>query len=189
VISAFVASYGYLAVLVGTLLEGESILIAAGFAAHRGLLDLPTVILVAMLGGTLGDQLAFLLGRWKGDALIERFPLLARHKLRVHGLLERNATLFILTVRFLYGLRLAGPMLLGSSRIPLLRFAVLNSIGAALWATVVSSAGYVFGIAINALIPDLRRIEEVLLAAILLAGGVVWICHKRRMQRRGALGN
>ena len=119
-ISAFILSYGYLAVFVGTLLEGESILLAAGFAAHRGLLDLPVVIVVAVLGATLGDQLAFLLGRWKGRALIARFPSLAKQQPRVHDLLERHATLFILTLRFLYGLRIAGPMLLGTSRVAIL---------------------------------------------------------------------
>ena len=65
-INDFVANYGYLAVFIGTLLEGETILVAAGFAAYRGLLDLPSVVLVAIVGGTLGDQTAFQLGRWKG---------------------------------------------------------------------------------------------------------------------------
>lgn len=187
-IGSFVASYGYLAVFAGTLLEGETILIAAGFAAHRGLLDLPIVILVAMLGGTLGDQLAFVLGRWKGDVLIERFPALAMHKPRVHELLERHAILFILTVRFLYGLRIAGPVLLGSSRVPMLHFAILNLIGAGLWASVVSGAGYLFGLAITALITDLKRIEEVVLTAILLGGGLVWLWQKVRFHAHGSSG-
>ncbi|BAN34712.1 hypothetical protein SCD_n00871 [Sulfuricella denitrificans skB26] len=185
-IGSFVASYGYLAVFAGTLLEGETILIAAGFAAHRGLLDLPIVILVAMFGGTLGDQLAFVLGRWKGDVLIERFPALAMHKPRVHELLERHAILFILTVRFLYGLRIAGPVLLGSSRVPMLHFAILNLIGAGLWASVVSGAGYLFGQAINALITDLKHIEEAVLIAILLGGGLVWFWRKARSHARGS---
>lgn len=179
-ISAFVASYGYLAVFVGTLLEGETILLAAGFAAHRGLLDWPLVVLVAAIGGTLGDQLAFILGRWKGNALIEHFPALAKHKPRVHALLERHAVAFILTVRFLYGLRIAGPLLLGSSRVPVLRFAVLNMLGAVLWATVVAGAGYLFGLAISALFADIKRIEEVVLGVILASGSAIWLWRKLR---------
>lgn len=179
-ISAFVASYGYFAVFAGTLIEGETILVAAGFAAHRGLLEWPVVILVAIAGSTLGDQLAFLLGRWKGEALIERFPVLAKRKQRIHDLLERHNVIFILAVRFLYGLRIAGPVILGSSRVSLLRFAVLNVIGAALWSVLVSGAGYAFGLVISSLVSDIRRIEEVLLVVMLVIGVFFWLWRRAR---------
>ena len=187
-ISAFIASYGYLAVFVGTLLEGETILLAAGFAAHRGLLDWTLVALVATIGATLGDQLAFLLGRWKGEVLIKRFPALAKRKPRIHELLERYDVIFILTIRFLYGLRIAGPLLLGSSRVPLLRFALLNVLAAALWAILVSGAGYTFGLAINSLFGDLKRIEEIVLVVILALGGVLWLWRRFRTQTRNQAG-
>lgn len=179
-ISAFVASYGYLAVFIGTLLEGEAILIAAGFAAHRGLLDWRLVALVAMLGATLGDQLAFLLGRWKGPALSARFPSLAGQKPRIDDLLQRHHIILILGVRFLYGLRIAGPVLLGASGISSLRFALLNVIGAALWAGLITGAGYGVGVAISALIPDLKTIEEVLLVVIVVAGLAFWLWRRLR---------
>lgn len=179
-ISEFIASYGYLAVFVGTLLEGETILLAAGFAAHRGMLDWRLVIAIAFVGATLGDQIAFLLGHWKGDALIGRFPALARNVARVQALLERYHSPFILVVRFLYGLRIAGPLIMGSTRLPPIRFAVLNMIGAALWATLVTAAGYAFGLAIESFLADLKRIEEFILLGILAAGLAVWIWRRGR---------
>ena len=181
-ISAFVASYGYYAVFLGTLLEGETILVAAGFAAHRGLLDWPLVVVVAAAGATLGDQLAFLLGRWKGANLIERFPALAKHQPRIHALLERYDVAFIVGVRFLYGLRIAGPVILGTSRVPILRFALLNTVGAVLWALLVAGAGYSFGVALNAVLADLKRIEAVVLVAIVAAGGGVLIWRRLRVK-------
>lgn len=177
-ITTFIATYGYLAVFIGTLLEGETVLIAAGFAAHRGLLDWPLVVLVAMAGGTLGDQLMFLLGRWKGNALIERYPALARHKPRMHALLSRYNTIFILSVRFLYGLRIAGPLILGSFQVPVLRFAVLNILGATLWAALISGAGYTFGVAINSLIADMQKIEVVVFIAIPVLGVLIWLWRR-----------
>lgn len=39
-----VTHYGYIGILIGTFLEGETILIIAGFLAHRGYLELPFVI-------------------------------------------------------------------------------------------------------------------------------------------------
>jgi membrane protein DedA with SNARE-associated domain len=184
VINEFITSYGYLAVFFGTLLEGETVLIAAGFAAHRGLLDWPLVVGVAMAGSTLGDQLAFFLGRWKGAEMIQRFPALAQHAPRLHDLMTRHDTLLILGIRFLYGLRIAGPVLLGSSGISPLRFAALNLIGAALWTVLVSGAGYAFGSAIQTLAPDLRRFEEIVLLSILVIGLLVWLWHLMRRSRK-----
>ena len=45
--------FGYLAVFVGTFLEGETILVMAGFFAERGYLQIPLVILVALTAGTI----------------------------------------------------------------------------------------------------------------------------------------
>ena len=182
-ISALISSYGYFAVFIGTLIEGETILIAAGFAAHRGLLDWPLVVVVAMAGGTLGDQLAFMLGRWRGEALFARFPALAQNKERVFRLLARYDVLFILSVRFMYGLRIAGPVILGSSRMSLRRFAFINVIGAALWAVIIAGAGWFFGAALEALLTNIKKIEEAVLVAILAAGAGFWLWRRRKRAR------
>ena len=46
-LESFVQSYGYGALFLGTLLEGETVLILAGLMAHMGLMKLPLVVLVA----------------------------------------------------------------------------------------------------------------------------------------------
>ena len=176
-ITEFVSTYGYVAVFVGTLLEGETLLIAAGFAAHQGLLDARLVVLVAMAGATLGDQLAFFLGRWKGELVIDRFPSLQRHKVKIDKLLARYDALFILINRFIYGLRIAGPLIMGASCMNMLRFATFNVIGAALWALLISGLGYMFGLAVNTLLTDAKRIEEIILIAILVIGLLFLLWH------------
>ncbi len=183
-LAGMIGTYGYLAVFAGTLLEGETILVAAGFAAHRGLLEWPIVVLVAIIGGTLGDQLAFLLGRWKGRTLIERIPALAQHKPRIDALLLRYDVFIILIIRFLYGLRIAGPVILGASPVPLLRFALFNVIGAIIWAILVAGAGYSFGYAITALFTHVERIQETALLAILGLGAAIWLWHRYRNRPR-----
>ena len=55
----FIENYGYVTILIGTFLEGETILALAGLAAHQGYLLLPGVILAAFLGSLCGDQLFF----------------------------------------------------------------------------------------------------------------------------------
>jgi membrane protein DedA with SNARE-associated domain len=179
-VAAFVATYGYAAVFAGAVMEGETLLVAAGFAAHQGLLSWPLVVAVAMAGAILGDQIAFFLGRWAGPQLLARFPALARRAPRVHELLRRHDAICIVTLRFLYGLRIAGPVVVGSSGVSPPRFALFNTLGAALWAPAVAGAGYAFGLALTALIDHVERVEHLVLLGILAVGTCFWLWRRRR---------
>ena len=59
---SIIENYGYAAILIGTFLEGETILVLAGVAAHQGYLVLTWVIIAAFVGSLCGDQLFFLFG-------------------------------------------------------------------------------------------------------------------------------
>jgi membrane protein DedA with SNARE-associated domain len=180
-----VEQYGYWAIAIGTVLEGETLLILGGFAAHRGYLELPWVIVVAALGGWAGDQFWFWTGRSRGAALLERFPRLAQHAGRVEQLLARHQDWVVVLIRFLYGLRTAGPILIGMSHVGPLRFALFNALGAVAWATLFGVAGYVFGHAIESVLKDARHYEEIGLAAVVLACVAYWI-YRRVWTRRSA---
>ena len=110
-----VTDYGYLAVFVGTLLEGESILLLAAYAAHRGYLSLPAVVGVAFCGATLGDQIFFFSGRFFGHGLMQRLPLIRARAEKINALLLRYHAGLIVGIRFAYGLRIAGPVVIGMS--------------------------------------------------------------------------
>jgi hypothetical protein len=83
------AQLGYLAVLIGTLLEGEAVLFLAGLAAQHDYLSLPVVVVVAAFGGFLSDQFLFFLGRRYGNRLLARFPSVGARAPRVHALIQR----------------------------------------------------------------------------------------------------
>lgn len=172
--------YGYVAVLIGTLLEGETILLMAGFAAHRGYLDPGAVVAVAAVGGFLGDQVFFWLGRLHGPRVIARWPRLQSHAQQVNALLARHHTWVIIGIRFMYGLRVAGPVLIGMSSVGALRFAALNLIGAVLWAAVIGAAGYLFGQALEMVLGDVKRYELLALGVLAAAGIVVWMLRRVR---------
>ena len=67
-------TYGYLAILIGSFIEGETILVLGGFAAQRGYLQLPWVILFAFLVSLSGDQLFFHLGRLQSQQILSKHP-------------------------------------------------------------------------------------------------------------------
>jgi membrane protein DedA with SNARE-associated domain len=178
-LASLLAQHGYWIVFVGALAEGESVLILGGFAAHRGLLRLPELMFVAFVAGTLGDQLGFHLGRHLGPRLFTRFPSVARQAQRVQPLLDRHPNVSVLAVRFIYGLRTAGPMAMGALGVPRIRFTLLNMTGAAVWAAFFVMLGYQFGNVMQWWLEDLRRADESLLAAMIIAA-LAWALWRRR---------
>jgi membrane protein DedA with SNARE-associated domain len=185
-IAQLVAQYGYATVFVGSLLEGETVLLLAGIAVHEGLLSFPVVVGVAFVGGWLGDQVLFQLGRRWGLHLLRLTPSLQQRIDRLEGLIERHQTPLIIGVRFMYGLRLIGPFVIGTSRVSAGRFAVLNLIGAAIWAPLIVGIGYLFGHTLRWLIDDLGRYEKLALLGVIALALVSWGLRSwDRRRRRG----
>jgi membrane protein DedA with SNARE-associated domain len=188
-IQDFIEAYGYWAVLVGTFLEGETILVLGGFAANRGYLDLPWVIVAAFLGSFSGDQLYFYLGRRYGRRIIAKRLSWQISAEKVYRLLERHQTLLILTFRFMYGLRNVTPFALGASRVPKLKFFILNAIGAIIWAITLAWGGYLFGHAFELFFDDFKRYELYVLVGLVLLGLIVWLTTLIRHRRKALSKN
>jgi membrane protein DedA with SNARE-associated domain len=139
------SSYGYLALFIGTFLEGETILIIAGFAAYNGHMSLPLAILSAFLGSFAGDQTAFYVGRYNKKFLETRLKKWECRIEKVHRLLEKHQVLVLISFRFFYGFRNITPFAVGTSNISPLRFFCLNGIGAGIWAVAFGLGGYYLG--------------------------------------------
>jgi len=183
-LTAFVHTYAYAAVFAGSFLEGETVLALSGLAAQRGYLALPLVIAIAAAGGFVGDQVYFGIGRLVGARLVARFPSLRPGVERASCLLHRYAVPLIIGIRFIYGLRIVGPMAIGMSGIHWLRFALLNFVGAVLWALVVAGIGYVLGDTLTWLVGDLAGIEKWVFAALLALGIALAVILQVRGRRK-----
>jgi len=179
-LTALIATYGYYAVFLGAFIEGETVLLLGGIAAHRGYLDLYWVMAAAFVGSCLGDQMYFFLGRRYGHAILARFPALQPRAHQAQQLVERYHAPLILALRFLYGLRTIGPMVIGMSTVPALQFVVLNALGALVWTVAVAAAGYAFSNVLETLMPQIRHYEEYLFIGVLAAGVVVWLLTRKK---------
>ena len=182
-----IATHGYWVLAIGCLLEGETMLLLAGFAVHRGLLEPWKVFAVAASCGFAGDEIFFWLGRRHGPAVLARWPAATRQVERVERLLLRWHELVIVLVRFAYGLRAAGPVIIGMTPLPAVRFAIFNAIGALLWAGLVGAAGWWFGHAAQALIGDIHSVEGWLLLTVVSVLAVAWLVRRVRRWRSARL--
>ncbi len=187
-VAQLIGRWGYLAIALGALAEGETFVLAGGYAAHRGLLWAPAVFAVAAVAAFVGDQVFFWVGRLWGARVLARWPSIASKQEAVARQLRRFGPGAIVAVRFLYGFRIAGPVLIGAAEVPPLRFAFWNAIGALLWAAAITAAGWLFGQAMGAISGRLHSLETgllVLLGSVAIGGGLwhLWRAWRQRRQR------
>lgn len=178
-----VREFGYLAVFVGTFLEGETIQILGGLAAHAGYLTLHWVIVVGCIGTLIGDQLYFFIGRRYGQRFLDNRPRWQLRVAKVHRYIERYDALAILSFRFFYGIRNVASFAMGTSKIPFVRFAMLNALGAIIWAAVLACLGYFFGQAVEVAMGDIKRFEIYVLVGVGVIGVIVYLVHNHRSRR------
>lgn len=182
-----IRDYGYWFVFVGTMLEGETVLVLGMLAAHQGLLDARLVGLVAVVGTYLGDLGYYLIGLRYGRAFLDRFPKVAAKVHRIMGWIVRYDIAIIIVNRFLYGFRIAAPVALGMSSTPVWRFLVFNVLGAVVWTVVIGWAGYLFGSALDTLLQDVKKSDQIIVGIIVLLGAGLWV--GRYIARRVMRGN
>ncbi|HVC57553.1 MAG TPA: DedA family protein [Stellaceae bacterium] len=175
----------YLIVLLWTFLEGETVVIFAGFAAAQGLIDPLLLLIAAWLGSFAGDQCYFWLGRQFGLRLLDRFP---RWRHRVDAALdwlEKYDTGFILSFRFIYGVRNVSSFALGLSAVLWKRFLWLNFAAAGLWAVIFVAVGYFLGSAFHKMLGDIARWSSLaMLGAFVAIGAGMWLLHRLQRRRR-----
>jgi len=178
-----VAFYGPAAIFVGTFLEGETIVVVAGFLAHQGVLNPFVVAIAAFLGSCFGDQLWFYLGRRHAThpfvLRVTRRPLFQK----IMSAIEDHPKKFILTFRFIYGIRTISPVAIGLADISGRVFLVFNALSAVVWAAAFTTLGYLSGQAVEALLGDIKAIEHKLLAAAGIALAVFGLVHLARYLR------
>lgn len=178
-ILSLIAQFGPVIVLAGTFFEGEVFAIIGGFLAYRGSYPFEMMIGLAFAGSFCGDLAVFLFARFSSN---HRWVRAWREKPRFAkalSLVERYQAYFVIVNRYVYGLRMPGLVALGMSRISVLRFTVLNLLGAGLWAGIFTTVGYVFGYSIWSVFANLQVFEQGALyvlcgAAVLLAAYFGW---------------
>lgn len=139
------AALGPIAIALGAAFEGQTAVIAGGVMARQQILSPAVVVLAAALGSGIVDYLLFVLGRsFRHTRWVRKVSAKPAFD-KALALIERYPAGFILSFRFLFGLRAAGPVAVGVSAVSTRKFAVLNAIAAGVWAGAFVALGYAFG--------------------------------------------
>jgi membrane protein DedA with SNARE-associated domain len=166
----WIATYGYFALFLGTMLEGEAVLIIAGYSLARGYLDPAPTYLVAVSAAATADAMYFWLGRSFGARMVRAFPRLRPLRARATLFVRRNGHTAAFLSRFAYGLRLVLPMMIGALRMRPAIFHIFAALAAVCFAAVYLCVGYLFGQAIATLIGRVSAWETAIVVGVLLLG-------------------
>jgi membrane-associated protein len=150
------ANVGYAAVFalvaietMGIPVPAETALIAAALLAHKGQMDIGTLVLIASAAAILGDNIGFAIGRRYGRRLFLAPGPLHRHRLRVLELGEpffaKHGPKAVFLGRWISGLRIASAWLAGMNRMRWPVFVVWNALGGIAWASSVGFSIYLLG--------------------------------------------
>jgi membrane-associated protein len=154
---------------VGFFLPGDSLLVTAGIVAAAGLLNIWTLVPLAILCAIVGDQVGYAIGRQAGQALYSRPDSMffkRRHLERAHQFYEAHGGVTIILARFMPIVRTFCPPVAGAARMSYSKYLGYDIIGGTLWVGSMTLGGY----AVGKLMPNLGdRIHYVILAVVFLS--------------------
>jgi len=179
----FVAAALESAAFAGLIVPGESLVLASGFFAHQGVLELDAVIAAAAVGATLGDNIGYGLGLRLGRPWLlhfgSRLGLRPEHLARADAFFARQGGKAVLLGRFIGFARALVPFVAGASRMPYRVFLVYNAVGAVLWTVSFVLLGYFLGASWRMAERWIGRTSTVVAGVIALAVLVSWIWRRR----------
>jgi len=173
--------WAYIVVFLGSLIEGESVILMAGFLAHEEYLSLPKIIVISFVATLFADQVLYHVGRHYGNHVLDKFPAHRKQSDRAFYFLKKYDTLFLLSFRFIYGIRIISPVIIGTSGISILRFTILNLVAALIWSVGSCVIAYYFA---HLIMEELTLIPKIFLGLILIGGGISYSIHHWRKKKQ-----
>lgn len=175
----------------GVPVPGETIVLFGGFLAHQGTVRIDWVIVTAAAGGTVGDNLGYLVGYYGGTPLIERLRrrlMFSRERFdSAEQAVLKYGPWAVFVARFITGLRIVAGPLAGAFRMDYLKFLLANSTGAILWASAIGAIGYTLGSNWDRLLRFMKDFDWAVLGVIVaVALGLAYRSVQRARRARRA---
>lgn len=181
-IGVLAQTYGYPVVVLGTLLQGETVLLIIGFLARRGYLSPWIVVIVGALTAIFGDTTSFFIGRYYGERFLSRLPVRMRSPVYwARRFVDRHSTKVLLAMRFFFGMGFITPVACGMSSIKTGRFFKYDMPMAFVWAGCFVGIGYLFGTAAEQITHKVKKVEPFLIIALIIIG---YLYHRFAKRKR-----
>ena len=151
-------------------------LIAAGFLAFSGYLDVYLIIIVATVASYVGHGAFFLIAFKRRESFINFAGKFIKVNLRkLESLMARYGVVAIFISQWIYGFRLMSAAVLGLSRMGKTKYFSYLLISCLIWATICTCAGYLFGTALKDILGDIKDYEKHIAVGVLVVGFIIWL--------------
>lgn len=173
-------TYGIYAVFALCTVEGDITLLLSGVLAHNnsfGPYSFLKVYIAGTLGGMVGDNVAYLIGRGFQQS-IKNHGFYKMAQPRIERLIDKFGGFSIIVSKYIYGIRAAMCIFNGIGQMPYTRFLLLDFISCSIWVVVLAGIGYFFSGAVTSIIGDFKQIG-VALFFIVLFGVIVFYLIER----------
>ena len=157
-LAALVQAVGYLGffgivfaesgLLVGFFLPGDSMLFTGGFLASQGFFNVWVLVVLAVGGAIIGDQVGYFFGQRIGPKIFTREDSLWFHKdyiRRAEAFYEVHGKKTIILARFIPVVRTFAPIVAGVGKMEYKTFVKYNVVGGVLWGAGATLLGYFLG--------------------------------------------
>lgn len=170
---------GLLASYLGTLIEGEVLLLTSVISAKLGLFNYYWGLVAAFFGAYTKDWIKFLIVKKQGTKLLEKKPSLKTKIDKASVWYDKRPYFFLTFYRLFYGLSTVILLMSGLKQISYFRFGLHSAISIALWVGVIGGLGYFCA---EAMMDNMNMIAEQkwkIIIGLIVVGLVVWFFKHR----------
>jgi membrane protein DedA with SNARE-associated domain len=164
----------------------EPTMLFAGFDVYQGNLSLVGIIVFGVLGDMLGASIAYAIGYWGREELVERHGNklhISKSRLdRAHRWFDRYGAPVIVVSRCIPFARAAFPYAAGVARMGYVRFLIFGTIGSIIWITALGVLGNAVGSSWQSWRHNLEYVDYV--AAALLVAAIAYLIVRAARTRR-----
>lgn len=176
--------------LIGIILPGDSLLLAAGVFAGRGKLPIEWLLPAVIIAAIIGYEVGYSIGQKIGPRLFKRddgFLFRAEYMEKTESFFSKYGAVTLVGARFIANIRTIVSAIAGASNMDRRMYAIYNVIGAVLWGGGVTLLGYWLGVNVPNI--DKYIVPAVIIALIALYAVTVWHIartpEKRRKLKKG----
>ena len=180
-LAPLVTHYGLWIIFFGMIIEGTTMILAAGILCSLGYLSFAETIPVAITGAITGDWVWYFTGRKYAGALINRFPSILHKIEKLKTKVVTKGTMLAFAERFIYGGAFLFPVTLGFYKYPFRKFALFEVIGTSLWVIIGILIGHLLGKSAEYFFGEIKEIEHLVLVIALIAL-TIWYLRKNYLQ-------